>query len=366
MPVFDREMEKAALNALSRETFVSGESVSRFEEEFARYCGVQRAVSTSSGTSALQLSLIALGIKNQNHVITTPASFIATANSALHVNAVPVFADIDLQTYNVDPRLLKKQMTNKVKAIIPVHLYGYPADMNSISEISEKYDVDIAEDACQAHGAEYFGRKAGSIGTVGCFSFYSTKNMTVCGDGGMVVTNDDRIASTVAKLRDCGRISRYEHDVVGFTSRLNTFNAAIGRIQLKRLDEWNERRRMIASLYDRGLSDLDDIILPPKGESKVKPVYHLYVIRTGSRDALKTWLEQNGVQCIVHYPIPIHLQPIYRKLYGYKVGDFPKAELLCRTALSLPMFPSLQDDQVKYVCDKIHEFLNAKIRVNEV
>lgn len=366
LPVFDNEMKRAALDALSCETFVSGESVFRFEEEFAKYCGVHYAVSTNSGTSALQLSLIAMGIKPRSHVITTPASFIATANAALHVNAVPVFADIDMRTYNVNPELLKNEMTKKVKAIVPVHLYGYPADMNSISEISEKHRVDVVEDACQAHGAEYFGRKAGSIGDVGCFSFYSTKNMTVCGDGGMIVTDDKKTANIISKLRDCGRVSHYEHDMIGFTSRLNTVNAAIGRIQLKRLEEWNERRRTIANLYDRGLSDLGDIALPPNGESKVKPVYHLYVIRTRSRDALKAWLEHSGVQCGVHYPIPIHLQPIYRKLFGYKEGDFPNAELLSKTALSLPMFPMLQEREIQFVCDKIREFFNTKISGREV
>jgi len=359
-PAFDDEMKNAAIDALSGEPFVLGESVFRFEEEFAKYCGVHYAVSTSSGTCALHLSLIALGIKSGNRVITTPASFIATANAALHVNAVPVFADIDIRTYNVDPVLLKNKMTEKTKVIVPVHLYGYPADMNSISEISRERRVDVVEDACQAHGAEYYGRKAGSIGDVGCFSFYSTKNMTVCGDGGMIVTDDEKIAKIVAKLRDCGRISHYEHDAVGFTSRLNTVNAAIGRVQLKRLEEWNERRRTVAKLYDSLLSDLDDIVLPPNGESEVKPVYHLYVIRTHFRDALKTWLEQNGVQCGIHYPFPIHLQPIYRKLFGYNVGDFPKSELLCKTALSLPMFPGLEKQEIDYVCEKIHEFFDQR------
>lgn len=359
-PVFDDEMKRVTLAALSSEPFVLGESVFRFEEEFAKYCGVHYAVSTSSGTCALQLSLIALDIKRGNHVITTPATFIATANAALHVNAVPVFADIDLRTYNVDPVLLKNKMTEKTKAIVPVHLFGYPADMNSISEISERHHVCVIEDACQAHGAEYYGKKVGSIGDVGCFSFYSTKNMTVCGDGGMVVTDDKKIADIVAKLRDCGRVSQYEHDVVGFTSRLNTANAAIGRVQLKRLEEWNERRRTIAKLYCSLLSDLHEVVLPPNDESEVKPVYHLYVIRTHFRDALKAWLERNGVKCGIHYPLPIHLQPIYRKLFGYKEGDFPKSELLCKTALSLPMFPGLEKQEIHYICGKIREFFDQR------
>ncbi len=359
-PVFYSEMKKAAVDALCSERFVLGESVFRFEEEFARYCGVDYAVSTSSGTSALRLSLLALGVKRQDHVITTPASFVATANVALHANAVPVFADIDIKTYNVDPELLEKKVSGKTRAVIPVHLYGFPAEMDSILEISREHGFAVVEDACQAHGAEYHRRKVGSIGDVGCFSFYSTKNMTVCGDGGMVVTNDEEIARVVAKLRDCGRASHYEHDILGFTCRLNTVNAAIGRVQLRRLEGWNERRRAIAKRYGVLLSDLDEVVLPPNGGSIVKPVYHLYVIRTRFRDELKAWLEQNGVQCGVHYPLPIHLQPIYRKLFDYKEGDFPKSELLCKTALSLPMFPELEKQEIEYICEKIHEFFGRQ------
>jgi len=355
-PVFDDEMKKAAVDALRSELFVLGDSVFKFEEEFARYCGAKYAVSTSSGTSALQLSLLALGVKRGDHVITTPASFVATANVTLHVNAVPVFADIDIGTYNVNPELLEKKVTGKTRAVIPVHLYGFPADMNSILEISRGHGFAVVEDACQAHGAEYYGRKVGSIGDVGCFSFYPSKNMTVCGDGGMVVTDNEEIARIIAKLRDCGRASHYSHDIVGFTSRLNTVNAAIGRVQLRRLEGWNERRRAIAKLYDSLLSDLSEVVLPPNGESIVKPAYHLYVIRTRFRDKLKVWLEQNGIQCGVHYPLPIHLQPIYRGLFGYKEGDFPESELLCETALSLPMFPELGKREIEYICGKIHEF----------
>ena len=359
-PVFDEEMKSAALDALQNEKFVMGESVFRFEEEFARYCGARYAVSTSSGTSALHLSLLALGVKRGDHVVTTPASFVATANVALYVSAVPVFADIDIRTYNIDPELVEANVTNGTRALIPVHLYGFPADMNPILELSQDHGFAIVEDACQAHGAEYYGKKAGAIGDVGCFSFYSSKNMTVCGDGGMVVTNDEEVAKRVAKLRDCGRASHYEHDVVGFTFRLNTVNAAIGRVQLKKLDEWNEKRRGLAKLYSGLLSDLDEVVLPPDGGCDIKPVYHLYVIRTRLRDGLRAWLEQNGVQCGVHYPIPIHLQPIYQRLFGYKEGDFPKSELLSKTALNLPMFPELEKQEVEYICEKIHEFFDER------
>lgn len=355
-PVFDEAMKNAALDALQNERFVMGESVFKFEEEFARYCGVKHAVSTSSGTSALQLSLIALGVKGGDEVITTPYSFVATANAVLHAGAVPVFADIDDRTFNIDPNLAKGKLTVKTGAVIPVHLFGFPADMKSILDVFGDHGCAVVEDACQAHGAEYYGRKVGALGDVGCFSFYPSKNMTVCGDGGMVVTNDEDVAHKVAKLRDCGRASHYEHDMIGFTARLNTVNAAIGRVQLRKLDEWNERRRAVAKSYGGLLSDLDEVVLPPDGGCGIVPVYHLYVIRTNFRDELRAWLEQNGVQCGIHYPIPIHLQPIYRRLFGYKEGDFPKSELLCKTALSLPMFPELGKGEVEYICGKIHEF----------
>ena len=357
-PVFDEEMKNAAIDALQNERFVMGESVFKFEEEFARYCGTKYAVSTSSGTFALQFSLIALGVNRGDHVVTTPFSFVATANAALHVGAVPVFADVDIRTCNIDPELAKEKITSKTRAVIPVHLYGFPADMKSIEDIFGDKGCVVVEDACQAHGAEYCGQKVGALGDVGCFSFYSSKNMTVCGDGGMVVTNDEDIASKVAKLRDCGRASHCEHDSIGFTARLNTVNAAIGRVQLKRLDEWNEKRRACAKLYDEFLNDLDELLLPPTGSFDIKPVYHLYVIRTNLRDKLNVWLEQRGIQCGVHYPLPIHLQPIYRKLFAYKGGEFPKSELLSKTALSLPMYPELRKDEIKYTCQSIHDFFD--------
>jgi len=361
-PVFDNEMKDAALDALQNERFVLGESVFKFEEEFARYCGVKYAVSTSSGTNALQLSLLALGVRGDDHIITTPFSFIATANAALHVDALPVFSDVDLNTYNIDPGAIKKKIDKNTRVIIPVHLYGFPADMNQILEYSQEKGLFVVEDACQAHGAEYYGQKVGSIGDVGCFSFYPSKNMTVCGDGGMVVTNNEEIAEKVAKLRDCGRVSHYEHDLIGFTARLNTVNAAIGRVQLRRLDEWNRKRREHAELYNRLLSGIEGVILPPRECSGIKPVYHLYVIRTKFRDQLKDWLEKNGIQCGIHYPIPIHLQPVYRRLFGYRRGDFPNSELLSDTVLSLPMFPDLTREEIEYICEKVNEFFIKKDR----
>ena len=359
-PVFDEEMKNAAVNALQNEKFVMGESVFRFEEEFAKFCGVKRAVSTSSGTFALQLSLQALGVNSKDKVVTTPFSFIATANSAYCTGATPIFADVDAKTCNIDPIKAKQKLTDDAKAILPVHLYGYPADMGSMMDLTESGKRVVVEDCCQAHGAKYHGKKVGSIGSVGCFSFYSAKNMTVGGDGGMAVTNDEEVANKIAKLRDCGRISHYEHDIIGLTARLNTVNAAIGRVQLKRLDDWNQKRRNAAAQYNKLLSDVAELKLPPAESSDITPVYHLYVVQTSRRDELKKYLESSGIQCGVHYPIPIHLQPIYKQLYGYKQGDFPASERAANQVLSLPMYPDIEKPAVEQVSQVIHEFFVKK------
>jgi perosamine synthetase len=359
-PVFDEEMEAAAVNALRHERFVLGEDVFKFEEEFAQYMGARYAVSTSSGTNALQIALLALGISNRDKVVTSAFSFVASANAILHAGAVPVFADIDAKGFNIDPEKLKRKTTKRTRVLLPVHLYGYPCKMKEITGFAEDHGIRVVEDACQAHGAEYDARKAGAIGDVGCFSFYPSKNMSVCGDGGMVITNDEDVAKLAAKLRNCGRSSHYVHDVVGYTSRLNTVNAAIGRVQLRKLDEWNRKRVKIASAYDKLLSDLDEICTPPKPSASFNPVYHCYVIRTSKRNELKEWLQKNGVQCAVHYPLPIPLQPIYEQLFGYKSGDYPVSERASATCLSLPIYPDLAEDDVAYVCGLIHDFFNSK------
>jgi len=356
MPVFTKEMERAAVDVLWNEHFVLGESVHKFEEEFAAYCGVDYAVSTNSGTNALQIALTALGVMHEHQVITSPASFVATSNAILHTNATPVFADIDLETYNIDPEQIKRVIRGNTRAVIPVHLYGHPSDMDSINELAGKHGLRVIEDACQAHGALYKGRKVGSLGDVACFSFYPSKNMTVAGDGGMVVSNDEKLAKKAAKLRDCGRKSRYVHDLIGYTARLNSVNAAIGRVQLKYLDEWNEKRARNAEIYDRLLSDVDELILPLGGDGTTRPVYHLYVIRTKHRDNLKAWLESSGIQCGIHYTLPIHLQPIYKKMFGFKEGMYPRSEELCKTCLSIPMHPNLASKEIHFVSEKIHGF----------
>ena len=355
-PVFDEEMEAAALNALRHERFVMGEDVFKFEEEFSRYLGTKYAVSTSSGTNALHIALLALGVSRGDEVITSAYSFVASANAVLHAGATPVFADIDAKDFNVDPKEMKSCVTKCTWALLPVHLYGYPCKMKEIMDLAEDHGLKVVEDACQAHGAEYAGRKAGAIGDVGCFSFYPSKNMTVCGDGGMIVTNDEDLAKLAAKLRDCGRKSQYEHDVVGYTSRLNTVNAAIGRAQLRRLDEWNKKRVQVAALYDKLFADLDEVVTPPVGGSWVEPVYHLYVVKAKKRDELREYLQKTGVQTGVHYPLPIPLQPVYKQLYGFKAGEYPVSEAASETCLSLPMYPSLDKEDVEYVCNRVREF----------
>ena len=360
-PVFDEEMKEAALQVLQNERFVLGESVFKFEQEFARYCGTKFAVSTASGTAALMLSLIAIGVR-EGEVVTSPASFVASANSIIHAGATPKFADIRLDDYTIDPAIVRTSLNEKTRAIVPVHLFGYPAAMDELCEISSEHGVAVIEDACQAHGASYSGTKVGSMGDAGCFSFFPSKNMTVGGDGGMVVTDDDSIAESVASLRDCGRAkgSKYLHHRVGFTERLNTVQAAIGRVQLKRLDAWNESRKQIATKYDKLLSDLDEVVTPPKGNTVASPVYHMYVIRCRQRDDLRAWLDRAGVETGIHYPQPIHLQPIYREMFGYGGGEFPNSETLCRDALSIPIHPGLMPDEVEFVSASIREFYNSR------
>lgn len=344
-PVFTEEMKNAALEAMQNEFFVLGESVYKFEEEFAKYIGTKYAISVNSGTSALSLSLIALGVRPGDNIMTAPMSFIATANAIIHANGVPIFSDTEKDTGNIDANLIK-DIPENVKGIIPIHLYGNPCNMDKIMELKEK-GLFVVEDACQAHGAEYKSKKVGNIGDVGCFSFYSTKNMTVGGDGGMITTNNEDIVDKIRILHDCGRISKYEHSMIGYTARLNTINAAIGRIQLRHLDEWNEKRRYVASVYKKNLPQ--NILLRENGDH----VYHIFAISSEKRDDIVQHLKKNGISTGVHYPIPIHLQPIYKKLFGYKECDYPNAEQFSKEIMSIPMFPEMTTDQAMFVCEKI-------------
>lgn len=350
-PIIDKEMLDAATNALTNEKLIMGESVFKFEEEFAAYCGTTHAISVSSGTNALFFTFLALGIKEKK-IGTTASSFIASSNSIVQAEGEPLFFDIN-QEYTIDTGKLASH-AGQMGGILPVHLYGHPCRMDEISEYAQKRGIPVVEDACQAHGAIYNGRRAGSLGTAGCFSFYSTKNMTVGGDGGMITTNDDGLAKTIEKYRNCGRKTFYEHDVIGYTSRLNSVNAAIGRVQLRRLDSWNEKRRELAKEYFRHLSNAI-FSLPPQETADVKPAFHLFSIMHPKRDQLKEFLKQRGIETGTNYPISLPLQPVYSYL-RHKKGDFPRSEELSDQVLCLPMHVNLSSHDVKAVCDAILEF----------
>ena len=354
-PVFTKEMEKAAIDALRNERYILGESVDKFEEEFAKFIGTKYAVSVSSGTNALHLALLALDIKAGDEVITPASSYIATANSILHANAIPSFVDVN-DEYIIDFNQIPNNINSKTKAVMPVDLYGHPADMDEINDIAEKNDLFVVEDCAQSHGAIYKGKKTGSLSIMGCFSFYSTKNMTVCGDGGMVTTDDEKIAEKIKLLRNHGQYPKDVHTILGYTARLNTVNAAIGRVQLKELPKWVEDRRASAKKYTNLLGDVEEIVLPPKDSDVKKPAFHLYEIKTEKRDELLKYLKDNKIICLIHYPTPIPNQPLYKDLFGYEEGAFPESEELSAQAMDLPIFPGLKDDQIKYISEKIHEF----------
>ncbi len=360
-PIIDNEMVKAAVRALENEKLVLGESVYKFEEEFAAYCGTKQAVSTASGTAALQIALEATGRVPRHEVLTTPFSFIATANVVIHTGGTPVFADVEGHGFNLSSEKARQSLTNKTSAIIPVHLYGHPCAMDEFREIADEADLFLLEDACQAHGAEFDGRKVGAIGHAGCFSFYPAKNMTVGGDGGMITSNDMDLADSARSIRDCGREknSKYSMSRIGYTSRLNNVNAAIGRVQLRKLDQWNKLRRQAADVYRRELEGVNHVILPPRDDKRETSVFHLFVIRSSSRERIKTFLKNNGVETGIHYPIPIHLQAPYREMYGYSDDRFPMSEKLSGEVLSLPMYPELTEQQIIRICQLIKQSLKA-------
>ena len=344
---FTDEMEEAAVDALRNESFVNGESVSKFEEEFARYIGTKYAVSVNSGNSALQLSLMALDIDGNIQKVATPTnSFIASANCIRMTNAQAILTDINARDGGIDV----SSITEKVNAIIPVHIYGNPCDFDSVKTFAEEQKIPIIEDACQAHGAIYRNKKVGSLSDVGCFSFYPTKNMTVGGDGGMSTTNNEEIADKIKSVRDNGRKTKNEFDKLGFTMRLNTINAAIGRIQLKHLDEKNSRRREIVSIYKENL--IEDCILPENENGK--SVYHQIVIRHEKRDKIREELTNNNIGSAIYYEKPIHLQPLYLE-YDYKL---PNSEKFAKEVLSLPSYPSLANDQLLEICERVNKVIS--------
>ena len=342
---FTDEMEEAATTALRNESFVGGESVSKFEDEFASYVGTKYAISVNSGNSALQMSLMSLGISNSSKIVTPTNSFIASANCIKMVNAHPILSDIDLKDGSIDVQSINEN----VDGIIPVHIYGNPCNFDSVKTFAEEQKIPIVEDACQAHGATYKNKKVGSLSDVGCFSFYPTKNMTVGGDGGMATTNNEEIAQKITSIRDNGRKTKNEFDKLGFTMRLNTVNASIGRVQLRHLDEKNTRRREIVSIYKKNLNE--DCILPENEYGK--SVYHQIVIRHEKRDEIHKELTDNDIGSAIYYETPIHLQPLYQE-YGYKL---PNSEKFAKEVLSLPSYPSLSDDEILVISECVNKIL---------
>ncbi|CAD7766645.1 MAG: UDP-4-amino-4-deoxy-L-arabinose--oxoglutarate aminotransferase [Candidatus Argoarchaeum ethanivorans] len=351
----EKEVVPAVTTAMENGAFIGGPQVTGFEEEFAEFCDSKQCVGVNSGTDALRFALMAVGVQPGDEVITVPNTFIATTESISQVGARPVFVDISPDTCNMDPSGVEKAITEKTKAIIPVHLYGQTVDMDPLMESARKNGLAVIEDACQAHGALYKNRKAGSIGSVGCFSFYPGKNLGAYGEGGAAVTHDESIARKMSMIRDHGQSKKYYHDIEGYNGRLDAIQAGILRIKLKRLAGWNQSRRENAKYYDGLLSDLPDVTLVKEAEF-AQSVYHLYVILVEDRDGLQKFLDSKGIATGLHYPLPLHLQKAYDHL-GYSKGDFPVTEKIADRLLSLPMFPELTKDQIEYVVDAIKEFL---------
>lgn len=342
---------------IDNSSFVMGPQVTAFERAFADYCGAKYAVGVANGTDALILALRAIGLRSGDEVITAVNTFVATAEAIVLAGGVPVFVDVDPGTWNMDVTQIESKITDRTKAIIPVHLYGNPADMDPIVEIATRYDLSVVEDAAQAHGASYSGRVCGSFGKAACFSFYPAKNLGAFGDAGAIVTNCQELHELLSKLRNHGGTAKYVHDVVGHNSRLDTLQAAVLSIKMRYLPEWNRRRRELAQLYGSLLSDLE-FVRTPHAVPNATHVYHLYVIRLerGNRDELRQYLADEGIATGIHYPLPIHMTGAFKDL-GYSVGDFPIAEALASTMLSLPMYPELSDEAVGYVADKVRRYL---------
>lgn len=349
------EIDEAIKKTLENAAFILGEDVRLFEEEFAKYLSADYAIGVNSGTDALYLSLLAADIKTGDEVITAANTFIATAEAISLTGAKPVLIDIDLENYNLDLKIIEKAITKKTKAIIPVHLYGQPVNMEKLMEIAKKYNLLVVEDACQAHGSKFKGKKIGSFGDLAAFSFYPAKNLGAYGDGGAIVTSNKNLADKIRVLRDHGQIKKYYHSLKGFNSRLDNLQAAILRVKLKYLDQWNEKRNKCAETYSRLLKETSSVTLPKIGESNYH-VFHLYVVRSQKRDDLQKFLKENGIGTAIHYPIPIHLTEAYQDL-GCPKGHFPNTEKAAQEILSLPMFPELKEEEIEYVAEKIKEFV---------
>lgn len=349
----EEEINAAMSKVLRGSDFILGRAVHLFEEEFAAFCQVKHAIAMDSGTSALELALRTYDIGPGDEVITVANTFVATTFAISYTGATPVLVDVDPRTYTIDVSQVARAITERTKAIIPVHLYGQPADMDPLLELARQHGLVVIEDACQAHGATYKGRRVGSIGHAAAFSFYPAKNLGAFGDGGMAVTNDERIADSLRMLRNYGQREKYHHELQGYNRRLDTLQAAALRIKLRYLDEWNGARDRHAEQYTELLADSTAVtpVVAPYATS----VWHLYVVRVRDRDALASHLKKQGIATGIHYPVPVHLQPAYRHL-SYKEGDFPISERYAKEILSLPMYAELSSGAVAYVVDAVKSF----------
>ena len=345
------EVDAAVQRVLDETDFIGGSAVTEFEKSFAAYCGTRSAVGLANGTDALQLSLLALGVGKGDEVITAINTFIATSEAISATGARPVFIDNDPQTYTIDVRKIEEKITPRTKAIIPIHLYGQPAAMDAINEIAARHNLVVIEDAAQAHGASFKGKTVGTLGRLACFSFYPGKNLGAYGDAGAIATNDEALADKVRMLANHGRLKKYEHEIEGYNSRLDTLQAAVLSVKLRYLRAWTEKRRQNASTYSQLLARAAKIVTPVVHPDATH-VFHLYVVRVQHREQVQHALKEAGIATGIHYPIPLHLQPAYKYL-GLPTGSFPVAERFASEIMSLPMYPELSPDQIAFICDTL-------------
>ncbi|MBV9008610.1 MAG: DegT/DnrJ/EryC1/StrS family aminotransferase [Verrucomicrobia bacterium] len=355
------EFDAAFRRVLDTGVFAGGPAVSQFEEAFAEFCNCEHAVGLGSGTEAVWLALLACGVGPGDEVITVPSTFMATAEAISYAGATPVFVDVDERTYTMNPEQLAGAVTKRTKAIVPVHLFGQMADMDAILKFAKEHRLIVIEDAAQAHGAEYKEHPAGSMGQVGCFSFYPGKNLGALGEAGAVVTNNTQLRDTMRTLRDHGQDRKYHHSMVGWNCRMDAIQAACLEIKLRHLEAGNELRRAHARRYSEGFTRTEEVIAPFEADYS-RHVYHVYAIRVKQRDEVMHQLESKGVSCGVHYPVPVHLQKAYAEL-GYGSGDFPVAEQIAEEFISLPMYPELRNEQIDYVIDTVNAAVSTGVMV---
>jgi dTDP-4-amino-4,6-dideoxygalactose transaminase len=351
------EFDRVISEVVDSGAFAGGPFVARFEKDFAAYCDCQHAIGVGNGTDALWLALLALGIGPGDEVITVSSTFMATCEAITYCGATPVFVDIDEHTYTMDPACLEKAITARTKALIPVHLFGQTVDMDPILEFASEHGLFVIEDASQAHGALYKGRKAGGLGDAGCFSFYPGKNLGAFGEAGAVVTNNFLLQEKIRMLRDHGQVRKYYHKMIGWNCRMDEIQAAVLSVKLPHLERGNELRRAHALQYDEALDGVDELVTPFKA-AYARHVYHIYAIRARERDEVMRLLEEKGIGCAVHYPTPVHLQEAYRSL-GYEKGALPVTEKAAEEFLSLPMFPELTHAQIAFVAETVRESISV-------